>query len=101
MVDQDHNLGAHALSQSSTSEIKEVGRSRYQRLLIQKRTPTLLKKAYELAYLCGSDVCLVINHSRAKVVYYSVEDTQLLPSDNELETLPHDEWSPTFWLTRS
>ena len=55
------------------SQIEEVGHCKYKTMLIQKRTLTVLKKAYEPAYLCGVDVCLVISYSRAKVVYYLID----------------------------
>lgn len=52
--------------------------------MFNKRAPTLVTKAHELAAFCGAKVYLVIDHPRATVVYNSTENTEWPPPDDKL-----------------
>jgi hypothetical protein len=57
---------------------------RRERLLFKKRSVTVLKKAAELAELCGAQVYLLIVHERGNFALNSVEDKNWPPPDSTL-----------------
>lgn len=57
---------------------------RSERASFNTRNRTVLRKAHELATLCGADVYVFIDHPRATTVYNSVENAHWPPPDGSL-----------------